>query len=444
MSTTLPLQLLRTDDYIQPRCQMDETLIAAYEADLRAGAQFPPVEVFYDGADHWVADGFHRIEAARKVGHATIEANIHKGSRRDAILYSVGANAQHGLRRTNADKRHVIVKLLQDDEWSQWSDRAIARHCGVDDKTVAHCREQLSAEIPQMRARMVTRQGVTYPMNIDRRPKLPADAPDFLQDWIDRGDIGIRDAIHLHAALGGAPAPVVELVARWGVTDHHSIPTILRMYKNGTGPDSTFDEVLHSGMIQPGDEEEAVPITMGQHALEQAMARKHQLHRQLGAQEKETRLRHSLQEPPDLVYNVLFLNLATLQNATETHIPGLPASMRHLLPSNLTRDAALFLCIPNALLSDGVAVAESWGFTYRRYLALIQLPRRQIPAPQKYACDTLLLHFTRGEFPPVEWIDSTIPQPQNMTDDQLSRSINAKIKSAYPEGNLLVIPTKRR
>jgi hypothetical protein len=39
---------------------------------------------------------------------------------------SVSANAPHGLRRTNADKRRAVVRLLEDTEWSQWADREIA------------------------------------------------------------------------------------------------------------------------------------------------------------------------------------------------------------------------------------------------------------------------------------------------------------------------------
>jgi hypothetical protein len=193
---------------------------------------------------------------------------VHEGVRRDAILFSAGVNAQHGLRRTNTDKRHVIRKLLQDPEWFQWSDREIGRCCGVDNKTVARYRAELSAEIPPMRTRMVTRQGTTYSMEIsNRKPTLPANAPHFLRDWIDLGEIGIKDALRLNNALSDAPPAVVEVVALRKVTDPHSISTIVRMYRNGTGPDSTFEEVRSSGMIQPGDEAEAVPITAGQHAL---------------------------------------------------------------------------------------------------------------------------------------------------------------------------------
>ena len=60
------------------------------------GAVFPPVIVFHDGADYWLADGFHRVEAARKIDRKEIEAEIRDGTARDAILHGIGANATHG------------------------------------------------------------------------------------------------------------------------------------------------------------------------------------------------------------------------------------------------------------------------------------------------------------------------------------------------------------
>jgi hypothetical protein len=78
-----------------------------------------------------LADGFHRFHACAKIGREHIEADVRQGTRRDAILHSVGANEEHGLRRTNDDKRRAVLTLLGDSEWSAWSDREIARHCRV-------------------------------------------------------------------------------------------------------------------------------------------------------------------------------------------------------------------------------------------------------------------------------------------------------------------------
>lgn len=54
----------------------------------------------------------------------------------DAILFSAGANAAHGYPRTNQDKRNDVLRLLNDEEWGQWSDREIARACVVSPDTV--------------------------------------------------------------------------------------------------------------------------------------------------------------------------------------------------------------------------------------------------------------------------------------------------------------------
>ena len=97
---------------------------------------------------YWLADGFHRVEAARKIERKTIIAEIRQGTARDAILHAVGSNAAHGLRRTQADKRRAVERLLKDPEWARWSDRKIAEAAKVDHKTVGTIRRELAGEFP--------------------------------------------------------------------------------------------------------------------------------------------------------------------------------------------------------------------------------------------------------------------------------------------------------
>src|SRR4051812_27722297 len=141
-SERLRFDRIRLDGGTQPRAAIDEETVADYARDMKAGASFPPVVVFHDGTDYWLADGFHRHRAARVVGRAEIAAQVRQGTRRDAVLFSVGANAAHGLRRSNEDKRRAVHRLLDDPEWVEWSDRKIAGLCGVDHKTVAALRRE--------------------------------------------------------------------------------------------------------------------------------------------------------------------------------------------------------------------------------------------------------------------------------------------------------------
>ena len=65
-----------------------------------------------------------------------INADVRSGTKRDAVLFGIGSNSEHGLPRTDADKLHIVNLLLNDEEWVKWSNREIARRCKVSHKFV--------------------------------------------------------------------------------------------------------------------------------------------------------------------------------------------------------------------------------------------------------------------------------------------------------------------
>ena len=174
----LSIAKIRLDGGTQTRESRDEETVAEYAEAMRGNATFPPVVVFHDGTDHWLADGFHRVDAAVSVGKKSIQVDVRQGTRRDAILFSVGANAAHGLKRTRADMRRAVTVLLTDEEWSHRSDRWIATQCGVSDKTVASVRKSIIAELPQCPTEptRTTSDGREYPAK--RKPKSRKPAPE--------------------------------------------------------------------------------------------------------------------------------------------------------------------------------------------------------------------------------------------------------------------------
>ncbi len=137
------------DGGAQMRVEMKPDVVREYADDMAAGAVFQPVVVYHDGSIYWLADGYHRVDAARKLDRKTIEAEVHEGGERDAILHGIGSNDSHGIRRTQADKRRAVERLLRDEEWSKWSNREIAKAAKVDHKTVGKIRrELLGGEFP--------------------------------------------------------------------------------------------------------------------------------------------------------------------------------------------------------------------------------------------------------------------------------------------------------
>ena len=147
MTELIPLRNIK-DPGAQMRVEMRAETVNDYAEAMLNDADFPPVILYHDGTDYWLGDGYHRVAAARKIERETIKAEVREGTARDAILCGVGANATHGLQRTQADKRHAIERLISDPEWARWSDRKIAEAAKVDHKTVAKVRRELSGEIP--------------------------------------------------------------------------------------------------------------------------------------------------------------------------------------------------------------------------------------------------------------------------------------------------------
>ena len=169
------VNIIQNDRATQMRDEgLIDATVAEYEEAMRAGTVFPPIDLYHDGDIHWIGDGFHRLAATKNIGKQTIAANVRQGTRRDAILAAVGANADHGLRRTRADKRRSIESLLRDPEWSGWSDREIARRAKVDHKTVAAVRAELTGEIPT-EVSYRNRHGDIGTMKVKRSPAPTGD-----------------------------------------------------------------------------------------------------------------------------------------------------------------------------------------------------------------------------------------------------------------------------
>lgn len=224
----LSTSILRRDGGTQPRAALDEATIQEYADAMRAGDRFPPVVAFHDGHAYWLADGFHRVNAALRAEVGSLLVDVRQGTQRDAILYSAGVNATHGLRRTNEDKRRAVIRLLSDPEWAAWSDREIGRRCAVSHTFVVNLRKELSVNGLQIDARRVARGGTEYTMQtaaigqpaqseqIGRQPANQANAP----IWEIESAIyaHLRETIQLEDGadwLAQADAVLSEVATHW-------------------------------------------------------------------------------------------------------------------------------------------------------------------------------------------------------------------------------------
>ena len=164
MEKLIRLSEIRLDGGTQPRTEIDQDLVSEYAECID---QLPPVTVFFDGVKYWLADGFHRFHAHNRANLSEINCIVINGTQRDAILHSVGVNADHGKRRTNEDKRKAVLTLLNDEEWGKWSSSKIADLCKVSHTFVDNIRNSLATVASDNRERVYTnKQGQTVSMDI--------------------------------------------------------------------------------------------------------------------------------------------------------------------------------------------------------------------------------------------------------------------------------------
>lgn len=141
MNKVLNIGALVLDQKLQSRTEINEQTIEDYADAIKMGDEFPPVLAYFDGVHYYLTDGYHRYHAHKKAEKVSILCAVVNGTFRDAVLHATGVNAKHGMRRTHADKRKAVMTLLDDFEWSDWSNAEIARQCGVSPTFVANLRD---------------------------------------------------------------------------------------------------------------------------------------------------------------------------------------------------------------------------------------------------------------------------------------------------------------
>ena len=135
---TVPPDKIEATKATQVRTTLHKNVVLAYEEDIKNGAIMPPLTVFAErGSERYIlADGFHRLLAAVNADKHEVDIELHEGGMHEALMYALGANAGHGLRRTNADKRNAVKLALKNPEISRLKMQEIADICRVTTRTV--------------------------------------------------------------------------------------------------------------------------------------------------------------------------------------------------------------------------------------------------------------------------------------------------------------------
>lgn len=138
---------------LETRLNYDGIHLDNLEASIKTGSKLPPILVIKSEVQsdkYHIVDGYYRMLVCKRLKEEFIEVEIFKENIRSAIIYRISKNAAHGLNYTLSERIQNTRKLLVDKDWKNWSNRKIARICGVNEKTVRNHRKILmkSGELP--------------------------------------------------------------------------------------------------------------------------------------------------------------------------------------------------------------------------------------------------------------------------------------------------------
>ena len=170
----IELKKIRIDGGTQSRVAISEDTVKDYTEALLDGVEMFPVIVFFDGKHHWLADGFHRYHAHNRAKLKEMDCEIKNGTKRDAKIFSWSANAKHGLRRSNADKRKIVIEALEDIELAGEDARKIAKLCAVSHTQVMRIKKSLQIDQVTVSEPEEENSGEenNYPDDIEENDKL--------------------------------------------------------------------------------------------------------------------------------------------------------------------------------------------------------------------------------------------------------------------------------
>ncbi len=200
----IKISSIETNDARQPRVKIDNEHVGSLREKLENGVTLDPIIVFsINGeAPFFLSDGWHRLKANKLLSFKEIDAEICEGGEFEAFKASLGANDDHGLPRTNADKNNAVTLAFGDERLKDLSDNFIAEICKVSQPFVSKLRTQLITVINS------AKNGESKPDSAKKTAKTGKDGKSYqpkkektepaAKEILD--DNGILVPEHLHAA----------------------------------------------------------------------------------------------------------------------------------------------------------------------------------------------------------------------------------------------------
>lgn len=193
------LDAIAFDAGTQIREALDQHVVTDYADAMTSGAVFPPIVLFHDGTQYYLADGFHRFMAAQRNQFREIDADVQPGTKDDALWFALGANKFHGKQLTRADKTNAIQ--IARERWPEKMQREVAEQVG--------CHPSLVSAVYARYANTTPSEAV-----LTGRQRKTAEAKASIRELIERG-VPAKD---IAARIGASSSTIAAVRVDMGLS----------------------------------------------------------------------------------------------------------------------------------------------------------------------------------------------------------------------------------
>ncbi len=114
---TLSLDLFTVRTLLEEKevIPISHKIIESLIPDIKSTYKCDSLSVCFDGANYWLFDGYHRLEAMKRLGFNACKVKVYRGTRRDALQRYINDK----LKSTESNVFKSCIRLLAED--AKWS-----------------------------------------------------------------------------------------------------------------------------------------------------------------------------------------------------------------------------------------------------------------------------------------------------------------------------------
>lgn len=187
---TISIHDLIFDRSLNPRLHGVDSDVVEFYATIFKDVVWPPILV--DRATHKLLDGWHRVEAAKRVGVYTLAVQYVDAKEEELFALAVKANLGHGVHLAREERFKAIIRLQRE----AWTHERIAEFFGCSLKMIANTEK---AEDLRVKFKVQELPGAALPteslVEIIRLPQEYHDEVAALASEVEAAPADVRRAV---------------------------------------------------------------------------------------------------------------------------------------------------------------------------------------------------------------------------------------------------------